>query len=71
MPEQTVTIQNKLGLHARASARLATTASAASACGPSVRMVICEPLPAASIMMPMMLLPLTSTPSLEIQTSQS
>jgi len=28
VPEQTVTIQNKLGLHARASARLATTASA-------------------------------------------
>jgi len=28
MPEQTVTIQNKLGLHARASARLAVTASA-------------------------------------------
>ncbi len=28
MPEQIVTIQNKLGLHARASARLATTASA-------------------------------------------
>ncbi len=28
MAEQTVTIQNKLGLHARASARLAVTASA-------------------------------------------
>ncbi len=28
MPEQTITIQNKLGLHARASARLAVTASA-------------------------------------------
>jgi len=28
MAEQTITIQNKLGLHARASARLAVTASA-------------------------------------------
>jgi len=30
MPEQTLAIQNKLGLHARASARLAVTASAYS-----------------------------------------